>query len=89
LRDLIGLLYVQANQKNYGLAAETGTRFFNRVREVANQAQDATRRKALEDLLAPRDKVTAEFAKGDPAVMGDVQDLFAKTRQVTRGSSEP
>ena len=66
MRDLIGLLYVQANQKNYGLAAETGTRFFNRVREVANQAQDATRRKALEDLLAPRDKVTRSSRKAIP-----------------------
>jgi hypothetical protein len=28
LRDLIGLAYVQANQKNYGLAAETSGRFF-------------------------------------------------------------
>jgi hypothetical protein len=32
LRDLIGLAYVQANQKNYGLAAATTTRFFNRTR---------------------------------------------------------
>ena len=33
IRDLIGLAYVQASQKNYGLAAETSSRFFNRVRE--------------------------------------------------------
>jgi hypothetical protein len=32
LRDLIGLAYLQANQKNYGLAAETTARFFDRVR---------------------------------------------------------
>ena len=31
LRDLIALAYVQANQKNYGLAAETSSRFFNRA----------------------------------------------------------
>ena len=40
LRDLIGLAYVQANQKNYGLAAVTTTRFFNRVRDAANQTAD-------------------------------------------------
>jgi hypothetical protein len=37
LRDLIALAYVQANQKNYGLAAETSGRFFNRVHEMAIQ----------------------------------------------------
>lgn len=89
LRDLIGIAYVQASQKNYGLAAETSSRFFNRVREVANQTQDANRRKGLEDLLALQDSVTAALAKGDAAVMGDLQQLFVKARQVTRSSSEP
>ena len=89
LRDLIGLAYVQANQKNYGLAAETSSRFFSRVREMANQTQAASSRKALEDLLALRDKVTAELAKGDATVMGDLQELFVKTRQATRSSGEP
>jgi hypothetical protein len=89
LRDLIGLAYVQANQKNYGLAAETSSRFFSRAREMANQTQDASSRKALEDLLALRDRVTAELAKGDATVMGDLQEIFVKTRQATRSSSEP
>jgi hypothetical protein len=88
LRDLIGQAYVHANQKNYGLAAETSSLYFNRAREVANQTQDANRRKALEDLLALRDRVTAELAKGDAAVMGDLQELFIKTQQATRSSSE-
>jgi hypothetical protein len=89
LRDLIALAYVQANQKNYGLAAETSSRFFSRAREVASQTQDGSRRKALEDLLASRDKVTAQLAKGDAAVTGDLLELFNKTRQATRGASAP
>ena len=84
LRDLIGFAYVQASQKNYGLAAETSSRFFSRVREVANQTQDANRRKGLDDLLALRDSVTAALAKGDASVVGDLQQLFVKARQVTR-----
>jgi len=86
LRDLIGLAYVQSNQKNFGLAAGTTGLFFNRVREVANEAQDANRRKALEDLLTPRDRITSELARGDAAVIGDLQDLFVKTRAATVGS---
>jgi hypothetical protein len=87
LRDLIGLAYVQANQKNFGLAAETSSRFFGRAREMANQTKEATSRKALEELLVLRDKVTGELAKGDAAVMGDLQELFVKTRQATGSSS--
>jgi hypothetical protein len=89
LRDLIGLAYFQANQKNFGLGAETTSHFFSRVREMANQTPDASGRKALEDLLTLRDKVTAELAKGDASAMGDLQELFVKTRQATRGSREP
>jgi hypothetical protein len=83
LRDLAGLAYVQASQKNFGLAAETSGRYFNRVREVANQAQDASRRKAIEELLAPRDRITADLAKGDAAAIGELQELFLKTRTAT------
>jgi hypothetical protein len=71
------------------LAADSIGRFFNRVREEVNQSRDATRRKALEDLLAPRDKITAELAKGDAAVLGDLQDLFIKTRAATRSGAAP
>ena len=88
LRELIGFAYVQASQKNYGLAAETSSRFFTRAREAANQTQDANHRKALEELLAMRDGVTAALAKGDAAVMDDLRQLFVKTRQATRNSSE-
>ena len=88
LRDLVGLAYIQANQKNYGIAAGTIARFFNRVREAANQTPDANARKTYEDLLISRDKIAAQLAKGEPGVMGDLQDLFVKTRKVTLGPAE-
>jgi uncharacterized protein (DUF2267 family) len=89
LRDVISLAYVQANQKNFGLGAETASRFFSRAHEMANQTPDANSQKALEDLFALRDRVTAELAKGDAAAIGDLQELFVKTRQATRSSREP
>jgi hypothetical protein len=73
--------FVQASLKNCGLAAGTSKQFFSRTREVANRAPDANRRKALEDLLASQDKITAELAKGDPEALGDLLVLFEKTRQ--------
>jgi hypothetical protein len=88
LRDLAGLAYIQASQKNYGNAAGTTARFFNRVRETANQIPDANARKTYEELLISRDKIAAQLAKGDAGVMGDLQDLFVKTRKVTLGPAE-
>lgn len=83
LRDLASLAYFQASQRDYGLAAGTSTRFFNRAREVANQAPDIGAKKPLEDLLNLRDPITAGLAKGDPAVLSDLEVLFVKTRQAT------
>ena len=88
LRDLAGFAYVQANQKNYGIAAGIATRFFNRVREVASQTPDPNAKKMYEDLLISREKITAELAKGDPGVMGDLQDLFVRTRKATGAPAE-
>ncbi len=88
LRDLVGLAYLQTTQKNYGLAAGTSTRFFSRVEELVNQTAD-DRFKSLQDLLGFRDRITAELAKADPAVVGDLQNLFLKTRDVTTVSRSP
>ena len=52
VRDLASLAYLQAIQKDYGLAAGTNTRLFDGIREVANQTLDFADRKSLEDLLA-------------------------------------
>jgi type II secretory pathway pseudopilin PulG len=87
LRDLAGLAYLQASQKDYGLASATSTSFFDRAREVANQTPDASGRKPLEDLLSLRDQITGELAKGDPGVVSDLQTLLVKTRQATAASA--
>jgi hypothetical protein len=83
LRDLACLTYLEAAQKDYGLAAGASTRFFNRTREVANGTPDPNGKKALEDLLNFRDKITTELAQGDPGVLSDLQGLLVKTRQAT------
>jgi len=58
------------------------------VRAVANQTADANARKAFEDLLTSRDKITGELAKGDAGVMNDLNDLFVKTRKATGASGD-
>lgn len=83
LRDLIGLTYLQAVQKNYGLAAQNSTLFFNRVQEMAAKAGDARQKKQLEDIFSYRDNVTAALARGEPGVPDDLQNLLLKTRAAT------
>lgn len=87
LRDQAGLVCILAGQKNYGLAGGAATRFFARAGDVAGQTTDANARKALQDLLNLRDKITAELAKGDPAVLNDLQTLYVNTRRATGRST--
>jgi hypothetical protein len=86
-RDLACLAYLQASQKDYGLAAGTSTRLFERTREVASQTLDSADRKSLEDLLSLRDPITAKLATGDSGVLNELQALLVKTRQATSVSS--
>src|ERR1019366_3365975 len=79
IRDLAALTFVQASQKNYGLAAATSTQFFSRTREMADRTPDENGRKAFEDLLSSQDKITADLAKGDAGALDDLQVLFEKT----------
>src|SRR5512145_970872 len=58
LRDLASLAYLQVSRKDYGLAAGTTTRLFDRIRVVANQTTNSANRKSLEDLLSLRDPIT-------------------------------
>lgn len=91
LRDLAGMAYLQASQKNYGLAAGTASLFFERTRVVTSQAT-STSRKAFEDVLSSQDKITSDLAKGDPAAISDLQTIFVKTRYATgldSGGSPP
>ena len=83
LRDLAGVAYLEASQKNYGLAAGASARFFERTREVAAQTPQSSGRTALQDLLSGQDKITALLAKGDPGALDNLQTLFVKTRQAT------
>jgi len=84
LRDLIGFVYLEASQKNYGLAAQQTTRFFNKLQEIAGRSPEGERKKMLEEMLTSRDAVTAGLANADSAVLWEVQNLFRKTHEATK-----
>ena len=82
MRDLASLAWLQAMQKDYGLAAATSTRFFNRTRELANQTSGEHDKKALQNILSLRDSTSAKLARGDSGVVTDLQALVVKTREI-------
>jgi hypothetical protein len=81
---LIGYVYLETSQKNYGLASDASTRFFNRVRTMAGQPSDANRQKFLQAALSKRDAITGGLAKGDPGTLGPVQELFQSALETTQ-----
>lgn len=85
---LCGYVYLQANLKNYGLAGQYSTRFFNRVRAMNGQPPDSSRQVFLQSALAKRDSITQGLAKGDPGVVAAVQDLFQSTLKISQTGSK-
>jgi hypothetical protein len=85
---LIGLVYLETNQKNYGLASQHSTKFFDRVRTMVGAETDPNRKAFLHDALAGRDPVTAGLAKGDPVTLPAVQDLFQRALKASPGSGQ-
>lgn len=83
-RDLAAQIYLEAARKNYGLAAEAATRFFQGLREHAGETADAELKRRLEEILRLRDGVTAGLAKAEPAVMASLEQLLAETREKVR-----
>jgi len=85
LRDSAALTYLEATRKNYGLAGQYATRFFDQAHQLAEQTADAALRAQLQELLTARDDVIAKLAQGDPAVLGQLQTLLTKTLQNGKG----
>jgi hypothetical protein len=84
MRDLLGMLHLEATRQNFGVAADHSTRFFNLVGELAALDPDDTRRAELQRLLQGRDTVTALLAQGDPAVVAEIRSLLIRAHEATR-----
>lgn len=81
---LIGYVYLETNQKNYGLASQYATKFFNLARTMVGQASDPNRQTFFQTALSKRDAITAGLAKGDPAILAAVQELFQNAVETTQ-----
>ncbi len=84
LRDTAALMYLEATQKNYGTSGEHAGRFFDQAQSLANSTQDEVLRNLLREMLATRDQVTADLAKGDAAVISEMQPILSRVEQETK-----
>lgn len=67
LQDQLLTLVGDTASKNYGDAASVSTSFFDNVNDELSRAGQSAVKSALQSILAQRDQVTAQLAKGDPA----------------------
>jgi hypothetical protein len=83
LRDEISLAYLEVTRKNYGLAGEHSTKYFDILRVLISTNQDPRVKQEFENILSMRDRVTAGLASADPAAVELLQQLLLKTFQTT------
>jgi hypothetical protein len=76
VRRLAALTYVTATQLNYGTASGYANQFFAQVSHLTASTSDVAGRSMLSSVLASRDKVTADLAKGDQQVISDLQPIL-------------
>jgi type II secretory pathway pseudopilin PulG len=84
LRDTASAMFLEAVQKNYGKAGEDSKKFFDQAQRIQSSTGDPALRNLLHDILATRDQITADLAKGDAAALSEVQALLSKIEQTAK-----
>ena len=83
LRDLCGMMLLEVQGQNYGLAREFSTQYFEKVRQVAEDVPDPLGQ-PLRELLTSRDSLNALLAQTDPASSSQIQMLCRRTYEATK-----
>ena len=84
LRDTATAMFLEAVQKNYGKAGEDSKEFFDQAQRIQSSTGDPALRNLLRDILATRDQITADLAKGDAAALSEIQALVSKIEQTAK-----
>jgi len=84
LRDLMGLVYLETNQKNYGVARRHSTQFFTKAGQLSAETSDPSLTALLQEILQQRDQVTAGLTEGQPAILTSLEEVLRKLHETTR-----
>jgi hypothetical protein len=77
-RKFGAMTYISATQLNYGMASGYAQQFFEQAQQLASSTSDPAIRSTANEILSARDKITADLAKGDAAVVGELQPIVLK-----------
>jgi hypothetical protein len=78
LRDTATMMYLEAVQKNYGLAGEYAKNFFDQAQRIVSSTQDVAIGNLVRDIMAARDQITGDLAKGDAAALSEIRPIVSK-----------
>ena len=81
LRDTATMMYLEVVQKNYGKAGEHAKEFFDQAQRIGSSTEDPALQNLLRDVLASRDLITGDLAKGDAAALSEIQPVLFKLEQ--------
>jgi hypothetical protein len=84
LRDTATMMSLEAVQKNYGKAGEYSKEFFDQAQRIVSSTEDPALRNLLRDILAARDQITGDLAKGDAAAISEIQLVVSKLEQTAK-----
>jgi hypothetical protein len=81
VQQSVALTYVAATQLNYGVASGYAQTFFATAQNLQGTTTDGSLKDLLSQVLAARDKITGDLAKGSAEVVGELQPLVIKLEQ--------
>ena len=84
LRDTATMMYLEVVQKNYGKAGEHAKEFFDQAQRIGSSTEDPALQNLLRDVLASRDQITGDLAKGDAAALSEIQPVLFKLEQTAK-----
>jgi hypothetical protein len=78
------MMYLEVVQKNYGKAGEHAKEFFDQAQRIGSSTEDPALQNLLRDVLASRDQITGDLAKGDAAALSEIQPFLFKLEQTAK-----
>jgi hypothetical protein len=84
LRDTATMMYLEVVQKNYGKAGEHAKEFFDQAQRIGSNTEDPALQNLLRDILASRDQITGDLAKGDAVALSEIQPVLFKLERTAK-----
>jgi hypothetical protein len=79
LRNLAGQMMLESMQQNYGVAQKLSAQYFDRLMQLAAEAENPDLKDSLSKLLGERDAITAGLTQGSSLVIPELQSLLRRT----------